>query len=76
MINNLAMLAAIDPDEPLTTEQAAELLGVSSRWLRKLRQRKHGPEFYRIGYRIRYRCIDLLTFLYEPRGGNGYETGL
>ena len=40
--------------EHLTTEQAAEYLGVSPGWLANARCRGDGPPFYKLGRAVRY----------------------
>jgi excisionase family DNA binding protein len=40
--------------EHLTTEQAAEYLGVSESWLAGSRVRGDGPPFYKLGRAVRY----------------------
>lgn len=40
--------------EHLTTEQAAEYLGVSPSWLAQARGRGDGPPFYKLGRSVRY----------------------
>ena len=40
--------------EHLTTEQAAEYLGVSKSWLAASRVRGDGPPFYKLGRTVRY----------------------
>ena len=40
--------------EHLSTEQAAEYLGVSASWLASSRVRGDGPPFYKLGRTVRY----------------------
>ena len=40
--------------EHLSTEQAAEYLGVSASWLAASRVRGDGPPFYKLGRTVRY----------------------
>jgi len=40
--------------EHLTTEQAADYLGVSPSWLAQARGRGDGPPFYKLGRTVRY----------------------
>ena len=54
------------PQRNLKTEEAAEVLGVSGRYLEDLRYRGGGPQFIRLGRRcVRYRPRDLARFIAE-----------
>jgi predicted DNA-binding transcriptional regulator AlpA len=63
--------------EPLDTEAAARLIGVSKSWLEKSRVQGEGPRFHKIGARVVYYRADLETWLvtkgktstaeYEPK---------
>jgi predicted DNA-binding transcriptional regulator AlpA len=54
----------------MTEKDAAKVLSVSVHWMRKRRNRKQPPKFYRIGRVVRYRHADLETFLQScPTGG-------
>jgi Helix-turn-helix domain len=63
--------------EPLNTEAAARLIGVSKSWLEKSRVRGDGPPYKQIGARVVYFRADLETWLaskgrtstaeYEPK---------
>ena len=57
---------SLDPDALLTEQQAAALLGVTSRALQKWRSKGSGPPFVRISCRcIRYRRRDLVDWSVE-----------
>lgn len=47
------------PNLPLTTEQAAELLGLKRTTLEAWRCRGGGPQFIKLGRAVRYRQADL-----------------
>lgn len=51
---------AAAPDKLLSTREAAELLGVSTKHLEQMRGRGEGPPHRRIGRVVRYRRSDLL----------------
>jgi excisionase family DNA binding protein len=70
----------------LTTQEAADFLGVSARTLEGFRMRGGGPRFFKIGGSVRYRIARLEEFLRQhertstsdpgqsdsaPRGGRG-----
>lgn len=60
----LTEFAATDPDELLSGDQVAELLGVSSQWVTIGRSKHYGPPYIVIGpRRIRYRRRDLALWL-------------
>ena len=44
---------------------AAEILGVSSRWLQTKRLDGSGPRFVKLGRLVRYRLVDLENYLEE-----------
>jgi predicted DNA-binding transcriptional regulator AlpA len=70
----LAEFAATDPDELLSTDQVAELLGVSSQWVTIGRSKGYGPPYIVIGpRRIRYRRSSLAAFLNERAFQNTSE---
>jgi len=50
-------------EKALTTEEAAQILGVKARTLVELRFQKQGPSFVKIGRLIRYRYRDLMKYL-------------
>ena len=54
MSESVSVSAAADVREHLTTEQAAEYLGVSESWLAGSRVRGDGPPFYKLGRAVRY----------------------
>jgi excisionase family DNA binding protein len=54
----------------LTTQQAADLLGVSKSFLDKARVKGDGPPFHRIGSAIRYNPVDV----YEWANGFRYTS--
>lgn len=60
--------AGLDPDQHLTTNQAAELLAMSASYLNKLRLGSEGPPFRTLGAiagrpdAVRYRRRDLLSW--------------
>ena len=57
---------SLDPDALLTEQQAALLLGVTTRALQKWRVRGTGPQFVRISSRcVRYRRRDLVDWAAE-----------
>lgn len=47
----------------LTTKEAARFLGLSHRTLEDWRQRGGGPPFIKWGKLVRYRLVDLQTFV-------------
>ena len=51
--------------EVMTTEEAAELLGISARTLEAMRARGHGPRFIRVGRLVRYTKSDMEAYLKE-----------
>lgn len=53
-------------DPLLTTQEAAEMLGVSPLTLKDWRQKKTGPTAIRLGYRtVRYRLSAIRAFIAE-----------
>ncbi len=52
---------------PLTTEQAAQVLGLKPTTLEIWRCRGDGPAFLKLGRAVRYRHEDLLKFIDEGR---------
>ena len=51
-----------------TTERAAEILGVSTSWLEKLRVRGDGPPYYKVSpRRVLYGIADLTVWMEEHR---------
>ena len=52
-----------DMKRPLTTPEAAEILGLRAGTLEAWRVRGGGPNFLRLGRAIRYRREDLLAFM-------------
>ena len=53
-------------DVLLTTREAASMLHLTADWLRKLRYRREGPDFIRVGLRhIMYRRSDLIRYMRE-----------
>lgn len=55
-----AVVAPADPDELLSTEEAAVLLKVSPKGLEGMRAKGTGPKYVRVGRLIRYRRGDLV----------------
>lgn len=51
------------PDELLTEQEAAAYLGVSVSGLRKWRNNRRGPQYYRLGRLIRYTRFGLKAWL-------------
>ena len=47
----------------LTSDQAANYLGVNPRLMENWRWRKVGPTFAKVGHRIRYNLNDLKSFI-------------
>jgi predicted DNA-binding transcriptional regulator AlpA len=47
----------------LKDTDAAEVLGCSVSWIRQLRVRGDGPSFVKVGRLVRYRLIDLQTWI-------------
>lgn len=62
-INEYISGTAIDKPVYLTSEQAAEYLGVKHRLMEYWRWRNSGPVFIRVGGRIRYKLDDLEAFI-------------
>lgn len=59
-------LVSQDPDALLNEAQAAELIGLTPRFLQARRQRGNGPLFVRVSDRcVRYRRKDLLAWSAE-----------
>jgi predicted DNA-binding transcriptional regulator AlpA len=55
-------------DRPITTREAAELIGVSHLTLAEIRRRGGGPAYYRVGVHgrtIRYRVGDVRRWIAE-----------
>lgn len=59
-----------DFQTPLTTEQAAQLLGLKPSTLEIWRCRGDGPAYLKIGRAVRYHREDLETFLRAARRDN------
>ena len=57
----------------LTTEEAADFLGVSKRTMYNYRQYRSGLPYHQIGRRILYKEEDLLIFAAKYRIDNGME---
>ena len=58
------------PEEKMycTTERAAEILGVSTSWLEKLRVRGDGPPYFKVSpRRVLYGIGDLTAWMEEHR---------
>ena len=51
----------------LSTEEAAELLGMNRSWLDHARLGDYGPAWTRIGRNVKYRPEDLRTFIAQNR---------
>ncbi|MEM8757241.1 MAG: helix-turn-helix domain-containing protein [Planctomycetota bacterium] len=57
-----------NPSDWITTEEVADLLGISLETMKRLRDSGKGPTVYRISDRIfRYKKSDVLDFLQEIR---------
>lgn len=56
------MLPISDPDAAINENQAAEILGVSTRTLQAWRVRGGGPPYVKIGRAVRYQRRALVTF--------------
>ena len=54
-------------DELLSTEEAAEVLGVSRHWLIRRRVEKNGPAFVEIGHFRKYCRSDLEAYITNNR---------
>jgi hypothetical protein len=52
-------------DRLLTTEQTAEVFGITQNTLEKWRVFGRGPKFVRVGRRIRYSPTDIAAYLAE-----------
>jgi excisionase family DNA binding protein len=66
----------VPPAKLLYTEaEAARLLGFSLRFLQEKRYKGGGPNFCRIGSRIRYRLSDLDAFLEQNVRTSTSDTG-
>ena len=62
--NRLPAAPASEHDLMLTTEEAAEILGVSPRALELWRQKKSQPlPYVRVGNLVRYRHKDLMAYI-------------
>ncbi|MBB3230955.1 helix-turn-helix domain-containing protein [Halomonas stenophila] len=58
----------------LTTQQAAEFLGLSPNTVNQWRYLKRGPRFRKIGKNVRYAEADLLEFLEkQTRTGTSHQ---
>ena len=70
-----------DESPHLSARKAAAWLGLSARTLHRLREEGIGPDHYRFGHRILYRCDDLKRWAAErhvpgaPSGGEAAEDG-
>ena len=66
---------AIDPDQLLTTNETARLMGIQPNTLAKWRTGKGGlgPRFVLIGRAIRYRRSDIQNFFDDRTVGNNAE---
>ena len=51
----------------LNEKQVAQLAGVSTSWLQKLRMLGDGPKFYKLGKAVRYAEKDVLQWLESQR---------
>ncbi len=63
------------PDDLLTVEEAAAELRVSKSYLDKQRVHGNGPQFMKLGRRVRYRRADLHAWLGQRRFGSTSEYG-
>lgn len=57
----------------LTTEEAAAWIGCSPALLRVWRRVGNGPSFYRVGRLVRYREVDVETWISVHREGGDSE---
>ncbi|MEF2548908.1 helix-turn-helix domain-containing protein [Aurantimonas sp. E1-2-R+4] len=57
----------------LSTNDAAEFLGMSASWLNKTRMAGNGPIYLKVGGRVRYRQNDLTTWLDSTRRTAVYD---
>jgi hypothetical protein len=64
----------VDPIVPLTTAQAAMVLGLAPGTLHNMRCTGGGPKFYKIGRVVRYDLRDLEAWKAERRVGSTSET--
>lgn len=67
-------MVSLDPDRPLSAEQAAEYLHLTTRSLRRMRAEGRGPRAVKLGGRLLFRRADLQSWLdanadREPRRG-------
>ncbi len=53
----------IDPQRPVPTRVAADMIGVSARTLETWRLTGGGPVFLKVGASVRYRPADIATWL-------------
>lgn len=61
-------MTAHQPEQQLTTEQAAKLIGVAAKTLANWRTRRQGPAFYRISARsVSYKLADITDFMEARR---------
>jgi hypothetical protein len=51
-------------------KHTADYMGMSRSWLRCSRVKGDGPRFYKVGRSIRYRKVDIDTFLTERQATN------
>jgi hypothetical protein len=66
---------ALEEKHYCTTERAAEILGVSTSWLEKLRVRGDGPPYYKVSpRRVLYGIGDLTAWMDEHRTRSTSET--
>ena len=64
----------MNQEQTYTTDVAASYLGLSKRYLEKLRLTGNGPIFIKIGRSVRYRQSDLNAFLERHAIGSTSES--
>lgn len=61
-------MTTFDPDQQVSTTEAARLIGVAPKTLGNWRTRRQGPPFYRVSSRaVSYKVADLTAFMEARR---------
>ena len=65
-MQNVAVAATLDA-RAVTEREAAKFIGYSVYWLRWARRQNRGPAYLQVGRSIRYRVVDLESWLEAHR---------
>jgi excisionase family DNA binding protein len=62
-------MTTVNPEDMISCEEAAALLGVAEATLLSWRNQKRGPAYFKVGHFVKYRRTDLGEWLAAQRRG-------